>query len=138
AEVQRRLLIGTYVLSAGYYDSYFLKAQKVRRLIKNDFLEAFRTVDAILTPTAPTGAFSIQNPPTDPIVMYMNDVWTVPASLAGMPGVSIPAALTDNGLPLGLQVIAPEFEEGRLLNVASVLEEAANFDHKIKELRKVS
>ncbi len=126
-EVQRRILIGTYVLSAGYYDAYYLKAQKVRRLITQDFDLAFQKVDVILTPTTPTEAFALDEKPTDPVVMYLNDVLTVPANLAGLPGISIPAGLSKQGLPLGLQLIGPAFDENVLFSVGHVLEEAAAF-----------
>ena len=128
AEVQRRILVGTYVLSAGYYDAYYLKAQKVRTLIARDFAYAFESVDVILTPTAPSPAFKTGDKTDDPISMYVNDVFTVPASLAGLPGISIPAALSEEGLPLGLQLIGRPFEEETVLRVGSVLEEAAGFD----------
>lgn len=126
-EVQRRILIGTYVLSAGYYDAYYLKAQKVRRLITQDFEVAFQKVDVILTPTTPAAAFALDEKPTDPVVMYLNDVLTVPANLAGLPGISIPAGLSKEGLPLGLQLIGPAFDENVLFQVGRVLEEAAAF-----------
>lgn len=129
-EVQRRILIGTYALSSGYYDAYYIKAQKVRTLISNDFKAAFADVDAILTPTAPSAAFGIGEKEDDPVAMYLNDVFTVPTSLAGLPGISVPAGLNDEGLPLGLQLIGRAFDEGTLLNVASVLEDAAAFGHK--------
>ncbi len=127
AEVQRRILIGTYVLSAGYYDAYYLKAQKVRRLITQDFEVAFQKVDVILTPTTPTAAFALDEKPTDPVVMYLNDVLTVPANLAGLPGISIPAGLSKEGLPLGFQLIGPAFDENVLFRAGRVLEEAAAF-----------
>ena len=111
AEVRRRILIGTYVLSAGYYDAYYLKAQKVRALIARDFTETFEKVDAILTPTAPSAAFAIGERTADPIAMYLNDVLTVPANLAGLPAMSVPAGLDANGLPLGLQAIGRAFDE---------------------------
>lgn len=126
-EVQRRILIGTYVLSAGYYDAYYLKAQKVRRLIAQDFELAFQKVDVILTPTTPTEAFALDEKPTDPVVMYLNDVLTVSANLAGIPGISIPAGLSKQGLPLGLQLIGPAFDENVLFRAGRVLEEAAAF-----------
>jgi aspartyl-tRNA(Asn)/glutamyl-tRNA(Gln) amidotransferase subunit A len=128
AEVRRRILMGTYVLSAGYYDAYYLKAQKVRSLIAQDFEKAFETVDVLLTPTAPTPAFSIGEQPSDPVSMYLNDVFTVPASLAGLPGISIPAGLSSGGLPLGLQMIGRPFDEEGLLRCAHALEAAAGFD----------
>ena len=127
-EVQRRVMIGTYVLSAGYYDAYYVKAQKVRTLIRRDFDQAFETVDAILTPTAPSDAFAIGENEDDPIKMYLNDVFTVPASMAGLPGMSVPVGLSDRGLPLGLQVLAKPFDEATMLRVAGVLEHAAAFD----------
>ena len=109
-EVKRRILIGTYVLSSGYYDAYYLKAQKVRRLIKNDFDEAFKSVDTILTPTTPSSAFAIGENVDDPISMYLNDVLTVPVNLAGLPAISIPAGYDQNNLPLGLQLIGKPFD----------------------------
>jgi aspartyl-tRNA(Asn)/glutamyl-tRNA(Gln) amidotransferase subunit A len=132
AEVRRRILIGTYVLSAGYYDAYYLKAQKVRTLIARDFREAFTTVDAILTPTAPSDAFAIGEKMDDPITMYLNDVFTVPTSLAGLPGLSVPAGLSGRGLPLGLQVIGRPFDEVTVLQVGAALERAAGFDTRPK------
>lgn len=126
-EVQRRLLIGTYALSAGYYDAYYLKAQKVRTRIADDFKEAYKTVDAILTPTAPSAAFSFGEKGDDPLEMYLNDVFTVPASLAGLPGISIPAGLSADGLPLGLQLLGRPFDEETVIRVAGVMEEAADF-----------
>jgi aspartyl-tRNA(Asn)/glutamyl-tRNA(Gln) amidotransferase subunit A len=127
AEVKRRVLIGTYVLSAGYYDAYYLKAQKVRALIARDFDQAFEKVDLLLTPTAPTAAFAVGEKMDDPIAMYLNDVFTVPASLAGLPAISIPAGLSRDGLPLGLQLIGRAFDEGSVLRAAQVLETAAHF-----------
>jgi len=126
-EVRRRIMIGTYVLSAGYYDAYYLKAQKVRRLITQDFELAFQKVDVILTPTTPSAAFALDEKPTDPVVMYLNDVLTVPANLAGLPGISLPAGLSSEGLPLGLQLIGPAFDENVLFRTARILEEAAQF-----------
>jgi aspartyl-tRNA(Asn)/glutamyl-tRNA(Gln) amidotransferase subunit A len=126
-EVKRRIMIGTYVLSAGYYDAYYKKAQKVRALIAQDFKKAFEKVDAILTPTAPSAAFALGEKQDDPITMYLNDVFTVPTSLAGLPGISIPGALNADGLPLGLQLIGKAFEEAELLNVAYALEQAIGF-----------
>jgi len=127
AEVRRRIMIGTYVLSAGYYDAYYLKAQKVRALINQDFTDAFDKVDAILTPTAPTTAFGIGEKSDDPIAMYLNDVFTVPASLAGIPGASVPAGLSADGLPLGLQILTRRWDEETLFRVCQVLEDAAQF-----------
>ena len=128
AEVRRRILIGTYVLSAGYYDAYYLKAQKVRSLIARDFAEAFKDVDVILTPTAPSDAFAIGENTDDPVTMYLNDVFTVPTSLAGLPGISVPAGLSARGLPLGLQLIGRPFDEETVLAAAAALENAAAFD----------
>jgi aspartyl-tRNA(Asn)/glutamyl-tRNA(Gln) amidotransferase subunit A len=125
AEVRRRILIGTYVLSAGYYDAYYLKAQKVRALILKDFTDAFGQVDALLTPTAPSAAFAQGENMDDPIKMYLNDVFTVPANMAGVPGMSVPAGLDANGLPLGLQVIGKPFDEETVFAVAAAIERAA-------------
>jgi aspartyl-tRNA(Asn)/glutamyl-tRNA(Gln) amidotransferase subunit A len=129
-EVRRRILIGTYVLSAGYYDAYYLKAQKVRALIAKDFDDAFQHCDALLAPTAPSAAFAIGENNDDPIAMYLNDVFTVPASLAGLPGISVPAGLSGDGLPLGLQVIGRAFDEETVIRVGGVLEQAAQFTAK--------
>lgn len=137
-EVKRRILIGTYVLSAGYYDAYYLKAQKVRRLLKNDFDQAFKQVDVILTPSTPNTAFSVDNPPKDPVEMYLNDVLTVTANLAGLPGISIPAALSKDGLPLGLQLISKSFDEETLFKAADKIEKAAQFQTLAAERRKAS
>lgn len=126
-EVKRRIMIGTYALSSGYYDAYYIKAQKVRRLISNDFLEAFKQCDALLTPTAPSAAFAIGENEDDPIKMYLNDVFTVPASLAGLPGMSVPAGLDSQGLPLGLQVIGRPWDEEMVFRVAGVIENLAQF-----------
>ncbi len=127
AEVRRRVLIGTYVLSAGYYDAYYLRAQKVRALILRDFTEAFRDVDALLTPTAPTAAFAQGERMDDPVTMYLNDVFTVPANMAGIPGISVPAGLDAAGLPLGLQVLGKPFDEETVFAVAAAIERAAGF-----------
>ncbi|URK18552.1 Asp-tRNA(Asn)/Glu-tRNA(Gln) amidotransferase subunit GatA [Thalassospira sp. GO-4] len=129
-EVQRRIMIGTYVLSAGYYDAYYNKALKVRRRIYEDFANAFGTVDTILAPTAPSAAFAIGENEGDPVKMYLNDVFTVPASLAGLPGLSLPTGLSSEGLPLGLQLIGKPFDEETVLRVGGVLESAANFTAK--------
>ena len=126
-EVRRRILIGTYVLSAGYYDAYYLKAQKVRTLIARDFAEAYKTCDVLLTPTAPSAAFAIGEKTADPLSMYLNDVFTVTVNLAGLPGISVPAGLSSEGLPLGLQLIGRTFDEETLLRAAFALEEAAAF-----------
>ncbi len=127
AEVKRRILIGTYVLSAGYYDAYYLRAQKVRALILKDFTDAFARVDALVTPTAPSAAFAQGEKMDDPVKMYLNDVFTVPASMAGVPGMSVPAGLDADGLPLGLHVIGRPFDEETVLAVAAALERAADF-----------
>ncbi len=128
--MQRRILIGTYVLSAGYYDAYYLKAQKVRARILEDFTKAWEKCDAILTPTAPSAAFPIGQKQTDPIQMYLNDVFTVTTNLAGLPGISVPAGVDVNGLPLGLQVIGKALDEETLFAVAGVVEKSANFTAK--------
>ena len=128
AEVRRRILIGTYVLSAGYYDAYYLKAQKVRALIARDFAQAYETCDVILTPTTPGPAFAMGEKSDDPIAMYLNDVLTVPASLAGLPAISVPAGLSGDGLPLGLHLIGRAFDEPTLFRAAQALEDAAGFD----------
>jgi aspartyl-tRNA(Asn)/glutamyl-tRNA(Gln) amidotransferase subunit A len=127
AEVRRRVLIGTYVLSAGYYDAYYLKAQRVRTLITRDFVTAFERVDCILTPTAPSAAFAIGEKAEDPIAMYLNDVFTVPANLAGVPAIAVPVGLSGDGLPLGLQIIGRAFDEETVLRVGEALESAAQF-----------
>lgn len=121
-EVKRRILIGTYVLSAGYYDAYYIKAQKVRQLIANDFKSAFQQCDLILTPTAPSEAFKIGEKEDDPIKMYLNDIFTVPASLAGIPGISIPFGKSKNKLPLGIQLLSKHFNEQMILNAGLYLE----------------
>ena len=127
-EVKRRILIGTYVLSAGYYDAYYVKAQKVRALIARDFTQAFETVDAILTPTAPSAAFALGEKTDDPVTMYLNDVFTVPASLAGIPAASVPVGLNGEGLPLGLQILAKRWDEETMFRVCQALEDAAQFE----------
>jgi aspartyl-tRNA(Asn)/glutamyl-tRNA(Gln) amidotransferase subunit A len=126
-EVKRRIMIGTYVLSSGYYDAYYLKAQKVRRLIKEDFENVFKNVDYLLTPSTPTTAFELGQK-QDPLTMYLNDIFTVPASLAGVPGISIPVGLDNSGLPVGVQLIANSFDEPGLINVARTLEKCADFN----------
>ena len=128
AETQRRILLGTYVLSAGYYDAYYVRAQKVRTLILRDFTEAFRTVDALLTPTAPSAAFAQGENMDDPVTMYLNDAFTIPASMAGIPGMSVPAGLGAAGLPLGLQVLGRPFDEETVFAVAGAIERAAGFN----------
>jgi aspartyl-tRNA(Asn)/glutamyl-tRNA(Gln) amidotransferase subunit A len=127
AEVKRRIMIGTYVLSAGFYDAYFTKAQKVRTLIKQDFRNAFEQCDLILTPTAPSAAFGLKEKMSDPIAMYLNDVFAVPASLAGLPAMSVPGGLDSQGLPLGLHLIGKELDEQGVLNAGLAIEERAGF-----------
>jgi aspartyl-tRNA(Asn)/glutamyl-tRNA(Gln) amidotransferase subunit A len=127
AEVRRRVLIGTYVLSAGYYDAYYLRAQKVRRRIADDFDAAFEKVDALLTPTAPSAAFRLGENASDPVAMYLNDIFTVTVNLAGLPGLSLPAGLDAQGLPLGLQLIGRSLDEGTLFQLGGAIEKAAGF-----------
>ncbi len=124
-EVKRRILIGTYVLSEGYYDAYYLKAQRIRSLIKQDFDKAFEDVDILLTPTTPTPAFAIGEKSGDPLEMYLNDIFTVTANMAGVPGISVPAGLSSEGTPLGLQLLAKPFDEGTLLQFGDVIEQNA-------------
>ena len=133
AEVQRRIMIGTYVLSSGYYDAYYLKAQKVRKLIKNDFDEVYKKVDAILTPSTPSAAFKIGEKTNDPVSMYLNDIFTVPVNLAGLPAISIPAGVDTKGYPLGLQIIGKAFDEQNILNIAYAMEEKIQFKNKITD-----
>ena len=133
SEVQRRIMIGTYVLSSGYYDAYYLKAQKVRKLIKNDFDEAYKKVDAILTPSTPSAAFKIGEKTNDPVSMYLNDIFTVPVNLAGLPAISIPAGIDVKGYPLGLQIIGKAFDEQNILNIAYAMEEKIQFKNKITD-----
>lgn len=129
-EVRRRIMIGTYVLSAGYYDAYYLRAQKVRTRIVQDFENAWQTCDAILTPTAPSAAFAVGRKVSDPVQMYLNDIFTVTTNLAGLPGISVPAGLDKNGLPLGLQLIGRALDEETVFKAASALEDAAGFKTK--------
>ena len=126
AEVKRRIMTGTYVLSAGYFDAYYLKAQKVRRLITDDFRSAFQQVDLLIGPTTPTPAFDIGAKVDDPVTMYLNDIYTIGANLAGLPGLSMPCGLID-GLPMGLQLIGPHFAEGKLLNAAHQFQQATEW-----------
>ena len=125
--VIRRIMIGTYALSSGYYDAYYIKAQKVRRLIAEDFQQAFQQCDALLTPTAPSPAFEIGANEDDPVKMYLNDVFTIPASLAGLPGMSVPVGLSEKGLPLGLQIIGKAWDEQNILRIGHAIEKQANF-----------
>jgi aspartyl-tRNA(Asn)/glutamyl-tRNA(Gln) amidotransferase subunit A len=122
AEVKRRIMLGTYALSSGYYDAYYLKAQKVRTLISRDFYQAFQQVDAIITPTAPTPAFKLGEKSDDPLAMYLADIFTVTADLAGIPGISVPCGQTRSGLPIGLQILGKHFDEGTVLRIGHVVE----------------
>ena len=122
AEVKRRIMLGTYALSAGYYEAYYLKALKVRRLIRDDFDRAFESVDVIASPVSPTPAFKLGELLDDPLAMYLSDIYTLSANLTGIPGISVPAGKSGNGLPIGLQLQAPPFEEERLLRAARMFE----------------
>jgi aspartyl-tRNA(Asn)/glutamyl-tRNA(Gln) amidotransferase subunit A len=124
AEVKRRIMLGTYALSAGYYDAYYLKAQKVRTLLTRDFDEAFQKVDAIVTPTSPTAAFRLGEKANDPLAMYLADIYTVTADLAGIPGISVPCGETREKLPIGLQILGKHFDEATILRVAHAYEQA--------------
>jgi aspartyl-tRNA(Asn)/glutamyl-tRNA(Gln) amidotransferase subunit A len=124
AEVKRRVMLGTYVLSAGYYDAYYLKAQRVRRLLASDFDKAFHKVDAIVTPTTPTPAFKLGEKTDDPLAMYLADIYTVTANLAGIPGISIPCGKSSEGLPIGMQILGKYFDEPMVLRVGHVVEHA--------------
>jgi aspartyl-tRNA(Asn)/glutamyl-tRNA(Gln) amidotransferase subunit A len=126
-EVKRRIILGTYVLSSGYYDAYYLRAQKVRTLIRNDFLEAFKRVDALITPTSPVPAFKKGERTADPLAMYLADIYTISANLAGLPGLSIPCGFTKAGLPIGLQVLGKPFEESTLLAIGRAFEQVHDF-----------
>ncbi len=129
-EVKRRILIGTYVLSAGYYDAYYSRAQKIRRLIRDDFLAAFKEVDVILTPVTPTPAFKIGEKTSDPVAMYLSDIYTIAVNLAGLPGISLPAGFSPDGLPIGMQLITTHFDEARLLNVAHQFQQTTDWHKK--------
>jgi len=128
-EVKRRIMIGTYVLSSGYYDAYYIKAQKIRSIIKNDFDNVFKNVDAIFTPATPNTAFPINREEVDPVQNYLNDIFTVPANLAGLPAISIPFGLDNSGLPIGMQLITNSFEEQTLLNISKNLQDTINFSN---------
>jgi len=130
AEVKRRIMLGTYVLSAGYYDAYYRKASQVRSLIRQDFLDAFASCDAILTPVAPIPAFKLGEKTDDPLQMYLSDVCTLPGSLAGVPGVSVPCGLSSNGSPIGLQILGPHFREDLILRIAYQFEQATDFHNR--------
>ena len=132
AEVKRRIMVGTYALSAGYYDAYYLKAQKIRRLIKNDFVAAFNEVDLILGPTTPNPAWKLGEKANDPVAAYLEDIYTITANLAGIPGLSMPAGFVD-GLPVGVQLLAPYFQEGRLLNVAHQYQQVSGWHTRAPE-----
>jgi aspartyl-tRNA(Asn)/glutamyl-tRNA(Gln) amidotransferase subunit A len=127
AEVRRRILIGTYVLSHGYYDAYYVKAQKIRRLIANDFVEAFKKCDVVIGPTTPTVAFKIGAKAADPVQMYLNDIYTIPANLAGLPGMSIPCGFGKSDLPVGLHIVGNYFTEAKMLNVAHQYQKATDW-----------
>jgi aspartyl-tRNA(Asn)/glutamyl-tRNA(Gln) amidotransferase subunit A len=131
AEVKQRILVGTYVLSHGYYDAYYLKAQKLRRLIARDFAAAFKRCDVIMGPTAPSTAFEIGAKTDDPVKMYLGDIFTVPAPLAGLPALSIPCGFDDAGLPVGLQLTGPHFSEAALLGVAARYQEATDWHRRL-------
>ena len=131
-EVKRRIMIGTYVLSSGYYDAYYLKAQKIRSLIKKDFDNVFKDVNAILTPATPNTAFAIDTEEKDPVKNYLNDIFTVPINLAGLPAISIPFGLDKKGLPVGMQLITNSFEEQLLLNIAKNIQDSINFKNEPK------
>jgi aspartyl-tRNA(Asn)/glutamyl-tRNA(Gln) amidotransferase subunit A len=126
-EVKRRIMLGTYVLSSGYYDAYYLRAQSVRTLVARDFADAFKKADVIVTPTAPTAAFGLGEKIADPLQMYLADIYTVTGSLAGVPGISVPCGKNRTGLPIGMQIFGPHFAEGRVLQVARAFEEAGGF-----------
>jgi len=130
-EVKRRIMIGAYALSAGYYDAYYLKAQQLRRLIAEDFLQAFESCDVIMGPATPTTAFKIGEKTDDPVAMYLNDIYTVPINLAGLPGMSIPAGFDPQGLPVGLQIVGRYFDEARLLNVAHCFQQATDWHQRM-------
>jgi aspartyl-tRNA(Asn)/glutamyl-tRNA(Gln) amidotransferase subunit A len=134
AEVKRRIMIGTYALSSGYYDAYYRKASQVRGLIKRDFDEAFKECDVILTPTSPTPAFRLGEKTDDPLQMYLSDIFTISANLAGIPGISVPCGYTASGLPLGVQFLAGHFQEGRLLQAAAAYERHAKIEKRSPSL----
>jgi len=134
AEVQRRIILGTYALSAGYYDAYYGKASQIRSLIMQDFQRAYETCDVLLSPVAPTPAFKIGENTDDPLTMYMSDVFTLSANLAGIPGISVPCGLSSGGLPIGLQIMGPHFSEDRLLQAAYHFEQNTAFHQQRPEL----
>jgi aspartyl-tRNA(Asn)/glutamyl-tRNA(Gln) amidotransferase subunit A len=138
AEVKRRIMLGTYALSAGYYDAYYLKALKVRRLIRNDFDAAFQQVDVIASPVAPTAAYRIGEKTDDPLAMYLGDLYTVSANLAGIPGISVPCGFTSAGLPIGLQLQGPAMQEERLLRAAYMFQQATDWHTRRPDLAQSS
>jgi aspartyl-tRNA(Asn)/glutamyl-tRNA(Gln) amidotransferase subunit A len=127
AEVKRRIMLGTYALSAGYYDAYYLKALKVRTLIRQDFIEAYQRCDALVTPTSPTPAFKLGEKTDDPLQMYLSDIFTISANLAGVPGINVPCGFTRSGLPIGLQIIGKPFDEATILKVAHAYQQATGW-----------
>jgi aspartyl-tRNA(Asn)/glutamyl-tRNA(Gln) amidotransferase subunit A len=137
AEVKQRILVGTYVLSHGYYDAYYLQAQKVRRLIARDFTKAFERCDVIFGPTAPTTAFAIGEKADDPVQMYLNDIFTIPAPLAGLPGLSVPCGFDGKGLPVGLQMMGPHFSDARLLGIAHRYQQATDWHRRAPDEAKL-
>jgi aspartyl-tRNA(Asn)/glutamyl-tRNA(Gln) amidotransferase subunit A len=134
SEVKRRIMVGTYVLSHGYYDAYYIKAQKIRRLIANDFAAAFAGCDVILGPVAPTAAFNLGEKSGDPVQMYLSDIYTLSVNLAGLPAMSVPAGFADNGRPVGLQIIGNYFGEAKMLNVAHQFQQATDWHSKAPAL----
>jgi aspartyl-tRNA(Asn)/glutamyl-tRNA(Gln) amidotransferase subunit A len=135
-EVKRRIMIGTYVLSHGYYDAYYLQAQKIRRIIANDFTEAFKQCDVIMGPTSPSVAFDFGAKSGDPVEMYLNDIYTIAVNLAGLPGMSIPCGFSDNGRPVGLQIVGNYFAEAKMLNVAHQYQLATDWHQQMPALAK--
>lgn len=135
SEVKRRILLGNYVLSAGFYEAYYMKASKVRNLIKDDFEDAFKKVDCIISPTCPSPAFKIGEKVTDPLEMYLSDIYTIPANLVGIPGISIPCGFTTTGLPIGMQIMGKHFEEEKILKIAKLFENETDFHLKKPELK---
>jgi aspartyl-tRNA(Asn)/glutamyl-tRNA(Gln) amidotransferase subunit A len=137
-EVKRRILLGTFVLSAGYYDAYYLKAQKVRTLVRRDFDAAFAEVDAIVCPTSPTPAFALGEKTDDPLAMYLNDVYTLPASLAGIPAASVPCAPTKAGLPVGFQIMAPALREETIFALGGAWEARSSFADRLPRIANIA
>jgi aspartyl-tRNA(Asn)/glutamyl-tRNA(Gln) amidotransferase subunit A len=134
AEVKRRIMLGAYALSAGYYDAYYLKAQKVRALVKRDFEEAFKRCDVIITPTAPTTAFKIGEKTDDPLQMYLSDIFTISVNLAGLPGLSLPCGFDGDQMPIGMQIIGKHFDEATMLRVAYAYEQSTEWHKKKPKL----